>query len=279
MLPNYLVIGAARSGTGWLARNLRLHPEIFMHSKKELHFFDKDYNKGIGWYEQYFNNVNQNSKAIGEGTPAYLYDDNVAGLIKKHLPNVKLIASLRDPVDRAYSHYSYRDRERQSEGVSLTFEQKIEDTPRLIETGLYAKQLEIYYDLFPKENILIVLYDELKKDPKQYLEKVYKFLDVGTEFSSSFIDSEINSSSNKLGKYHSLYLLNKALVKTGFFGAAKLVNKLNKEADTESVSIKAQKVSIETRDMLLEKYYLKDIEKLEKIIQMDLSEWKKIQSS
>ncbi len=270
MLPNYLIIGTARGGTTWLAKNLMLHPEIFMHNRKELHFFERDYDKGIDWYEEKFNNVNESIKVVGEGTPAYLYNEHVSELIKEHMPNVKLIVSLRDPVERAYSHYQYRERERQSENQPLSFEQKIEATPSLIETGLYARKLQKYYDLFPKENILIILYDELKKDPEQYLKRVYKFLGVNTEFRSPLIKNKINAASSKAGKFHALYWLDRIFVKTGLFKIAKLVNNLNKKTKVESVSTK-------TREMLLERYFLEDIEKLEEMIQMDLSEWKKIQ--
>ena len=272
MLPNYLVIGAARCGTTWLAKNLTQHPEIFMHSKKALHFFENDYDKGIDWYEQKFNNASENVKAVGEASPVYMYNEDIAELIKKHMPNVKLIVTLRDPVDRAYSHYSFRERERQLENQPLTFEQKIEATPRLIETGLYAKKLKRYYDLFPKENILIILYDELKKDPEQYLKRVYEFLGVNAEFISPLLENEINSSSSKLGKFHALYLLNRILVKIGLFRIAELVCKFNKKVEFEPVNIK-------TREMLLEKYFLDDLEKLEKMINMDLSEWKEIRAA
>ncbi len=267
MLPNYLIIGTARGGTTWLAKNLMLHSEIFMYSKKELHFFERDYAKGIDWYEQKFNNANENAIAIGEGTPAYLYHEHVSELIKKHIPKVKLIVSLRDPVERAFSHYLYRERERQFKNLPQTFEKKINTTPSLIETGLYARKLQRYYDLFPKENILILLYDELSNDPEQYLRRVYKFLGVDMGFRSPLIKNEINAASSK-SKFHALYLVDSLLVKYGLFDIAKSINNLNKKGKIESVNTK-------TRVMLLEKHYLDDIEKLEGMIQMDLSEWKK----
>ncbi len=270
MLPNYLIIGAARGGTTWLAKNIMQHPEIFMHSRKELHFFEKDYDKGIDWYEQKFDDLDKDAKVIGEGTPAYLFNEHVAGLIKEHMPDVKLIVSLRDPVERAYSHYLFRERERQSENQPLTFEQKIEATPSLIETGLYARKLQKYYDIFPKDNILIILYDELKKDSEQYLKRVYQFLGVNTEFQSPLIENTINAASSKSGKFYALYWLDRLLIKTGLFKIAKSVDSINKKTKTETASIK-------TREMLLEKYFLEDIEKLEEMIQMDLSEWKKIE--
>jgi hypothetical protein len=267
MLPNYLIIGAARSGTGWLAKNLMLHPEVFMHNKKELHYFESQYDKGIDWYKQKFKNAD--AIAIGEGTPSYLYYDHVAELIKKHMPDVKLIVSLRDPVDRAYSHYLFRERERQAQNQTLTFEQKIDATPRLVEEGQYARKLQRYYDIFPKENILVVLYDELKNDPENYLKRVYSFLGVSTEFRSPLINKEINSSSSKMGKSVLLFYLYKLLVKIGLFRSAEFVNNLNKKEDSRTVSNK-------TRERLLQEYYLDDLQKLEAMINQDLSKWKKI---
>ena len=267
MLPNYLIIGAARCGTSWLAKNLMLHPEIFMHDKKELHFFDRHYEKGVLWYERQFDSAS--GKAIGEGTPAYMYHEDTAQLIKKHIPHVKLIATLRDPVERAYSHYYYRERERQAEKQSMTFESKIAATPRLIEEGLYARKLEKYFELFPRENILVLLYDELKSDPELYLRRVFDFLGVDREFRSPLIGKEINAAASKLGRSYSLYLLYRGLVKMRLFELAERVNNINRKQEFPAVKRA-------TRERLLKEYYLADIHRLEQLLEQDLSEWKRV---
>ena len=91
-------------------------------------------------------------KAIGEATPAYLYMPQVPHLIKSRLPDVKMIVSLRNPIDRAYSHYwnLYAAAPEGDVNKRLSFEEKLEFTPRLIEEGFYDRKLSNYYTLFPK---------------------------------------------------------------------------------------------------------------------------------
>src|SRR5690606_33439746 len=103
-LPTFLVIGAARSGSTWISRNLARHPDVFIPKEKELHFFDQRYEEGIEAYRAYVRAATA-EKAIGEATPAYLHTPAAAARIRAHLPDVKLIACLRDPIDRLYSRY------------------------------------------------------------------------------------------------------------------------------------------------------------------------------
>jgi len=112
-LPNFLVIGVEKGGTTWLHAQLKKHPEIFLPQSKEIHFFNKynsnlikhDYFQlGINWYADFFKQY-KGQKVIGEVTPMYICDPEAPLRIQQTLPNVKLIAILRDPVRRAYSHY------------------------------------------------------------------------------------------------------------------------------------------------------------------------------
>lgn len=106
MLPNFLIVGAARAGTTSLYYYLKQHPDVFMSPKKEIDFFDvdKNFEKGLDWYERYFEGYT-GQKAIGEASPLYMYLEKVPKRIAKVIPDVKLIFILRNPVDRAYSHY------------------------------------------------------------------------------------------------------------------------------------------------------------------------------
>ncbi len=220
-----------------------------MHEKKELHFFDWYYDKGIDWYEREF--AGARVKAVGEATPAYLYHERIASLIKRQMPEIKLIVSLRDPVERAYSAHRFKERERQEQNISVSFAQKASTGSRTISEGLYFTKLQRYYDLFEKEKILVVLYDELESDPSEYLRRVHRFLDVRDDFRSPLIGSRINSSLTKAELFRQLR---------------------NRDSDSD---IDVEKVSDETRTTLLRQYYLEDIEKLEGLIHQDLSEWKR----
>ena len=177
MLPNFMIIGAPRSGTTWIEKNLREHPEVFLAKDKELHFFDQQYEKGIEYYESFFSGAH-GKKAVGEATPDYLHGaysrNDIPTLIHKHVPDVKLIASLRNPTERAYSRF-WNSKAFYDRNINMSFEDKLEDRPEFIAEGMYCDQLERFYDLFPRENILILLFDDLKADPAQFMRRIYEF--------------------------------------------------------------------------------------------------------
>jgi hypothetical protein len=268
MLPNYLIIGAARSGTSWLAKNLMLHPEVFMPTKKEIHFFDRHYEKGLEWYQRIFEG--RSEKAIGEATPAYLYFPHIPSLIHEYMPNVRLIVSLRNPVERAYSHYWNLIARA---GISqrycgISFEEMIMVPPRLVEEGMYATKLKGYYQLFPRENVLILIYDDLKENPEKFLKSLYSFLGVDAGFISPLAEYKINAKSSKLGRSTALYFLYRASIKLGFYRLANLIDIINKKGLPD--------INIETKRELLEKYYLREISELEQMINRSLSAWKRV---
>lgn len=213
MLPNFLIIGASRCGTTWMANNIKLHPDIYMPSKKELHFFDADFDKGWDYYSGFFPEDKCSScTAIGEATPAYLYMPEVPHLIKSRLPDVKMIVSLRNPIDRAYSHYwnLYAAAPEGHVNKRLSFEEKLEFTPRLIDEGFYDKKLNSYYELFPKKNILVLIFEEMMDDQARHYRRIYEFLGVDPEVVPPLLDVRINSAASKLGHSKILDLTYKA---------------------------------------------------------------------
>src|SRR5688572_14326389 len=114
-LPDFLIVGAMRSGTTSLHKYLQAHPDVFVASGKEVHFFDRRYGRGLDWYRSRFAGVTT-ERVVGEATPAYMYDENAIARIAHDLPDARLIVVLRNPVDRAYSHY-WRNRSRGRENL------------------------------------------------------------------------------------------------------------------------------------------------------------------
>ena len=104
-LPDFICIGVQRAGTTWLYECLKEHPEVFVPETKELHFFNDNYEKGIEFYSQYFEEADSVNQVIGELTPNYYHDIQALQRISQKLPNVKVILILREPIARAYSHY------------------------------------------------------------------------------------------------------------------------------------------------------------------------------
>ena len=110
VLPNFIGIGALRCGTTQLYKTLLSHPEVYLCPyRKELHFFDNNFKKGLDWYKKFFPKISkaEKYKAIGEITPRYIYDKNTPLLISKVLPNARFILILRNPVDRIFFQYKY----------------------------------------------------------------------------------------------------------------------------------------------------------------------------
>jgi hypothetical protein len=266
MLPNFLVIGSARCGTSWLDQILRQHPEVYLPPKvKEVHFFDNKYRLGIEWYEDFFDKATE--PAVGEVTPSYLYYGDAAERIKTHLPDVKMIAVFRNPVERAYSHYwnIAGNHNRRNEPFDMTFEEKIAQNPKLITNGLYAANLEPYLKIFRRDQFLFLLYDDLSNDKQGFLRSIYEFIGVNPNFSSSLSESRVNAAATKLGKSRLSYYFYRACVKCKLTTLASRFERDNYSTIPEMAS--------DTRNMLINDYYASDVKRLESILDRNLSHW------
>jgi hypothetical protein len=184
-LPNFLIIGAAKSGTTSLYHYLRQHPDIFMSPIKEPNYYTEEDNlldipaiRSRTAYETLFAGA-KGQRAIGEATVRYL--NAITGIDRIHadLPGVRLIASLRQPGDRAYSSYLNRfaiGRETQDP------EEALQPGSYPFETSRYYPRLRRYYDRFPREQIKVILFDDLAANPQNVLRELFLFLDVDPGF-------------------------------------------------------------------------------------------------
>lgn len=164
-LPDFLIVGAKRCGTSWSYRTLAEHPRVLRAWRKEIHYFDRDdaFARGPGWYRAHFPRT-WPGVLTGEATPEYLYVPAVAPRLAALVPDAKLIALLRDPIDRAHSHYEHNRRV----GVERrTFEAALEAQAENVETGddddasyltrgHYAEQLARLFQHFAPERVLVV---------------------------------------------------------------------------------------------------------------------------
>lgn len=209
--PDFLIIGAPRSGTTYIAKNLENHPSIAIADSKDdpfandLHFFDintpkglENYKRGIDWYFQQFQHFPQNI-VIGEKTADYLVDVDCPELIKKHIPEVKLISVLRDPVKRAQSHF-WHSRHRLPAGLSLAeLVQRQTDINNVwvLESGFYSKQLNRYLQHFEKNQILVLFDEDIQDSPHETLQEICNFLGVNPDkIELKDVFSRINSGSS-----------------------------------------------------------------------------------
>jgi hypothetical protein len=164
MLPNYIVIGAAKCGTSSLCHLLGRHPQAFMSSPKEIHYFGRnDPAKTLEWYEAHFAAA-QGKTAIGEGSTSYTHPDIIeacAAEIAALIPNCRLIYSVRNPVARLESDWKMR---RQDGWTSASINQAIADQPSLVTLGLYWRNLNVYRQHFSDEQILVGFLEDFARD-------------------------------------------------------------------------------------------------------------------
>lgn len=220
---NFLIIGAQKSATTSLFKYLSNHPEIYMPPEKEINFFSDDlkYKNGINYYlEEFFGSVN-GTKILGEASPEYMSEKYIPERIYNYFPDIKLIASLRNPIERALSHYRmlYRRgiiRESFEESINKIIENKNYEEPnsalnKILQNGEYGRILSNYLNYFPKQNIKILFVDHLIQNSKKLMEELYKFLgceiyyaknvgkkyNVGGDKRFPIIDRIINSNISK----------------------------------------------------------------------------------
>jgi hypothetical protein len=267
MLPNFLGVGAARAGSTWIARNLEQHPDIYLPRAKELNFFNFYYGKGLEYYEGQFSGWSGEA-AVGEISPEYFHNEFVASFIKKSLPDVKIIVSLRNPIERAYSHY-WNLRATFPDERNLSFEERLQVPSDVTKAGFYYDHLMRYYGLFPKDKILVLLFDDLKKDPGAFLRGILSFLGVDPDWVSPLVHYRINvaSSYRDLARSKSVWHLCRVLRRAK---AHKLASRLERMNRTELPAMNQ-----ETKEWLVELYRDKN-EMLQELISRDLSEWNSV---
>ena len=205
-LPDFVIIGAQKSGTTSLYNFIIRHPTIASASRKELHYFSIQYDLGESWYRSNFpTNLTRHrfykktgQKLLsGEASPTYLFFPTVPSRMKKILPDVKLIVILRNPVDRTYSHYHHNLRlnnetlsfekammlakerhERDHTAKDTDFVPKHFRSYSYLARGAYADQLERWFKHYDRKQFLILATEDLRKNPQRILDQVFNFLEV-----------------------------------------------------------------------------------------------------
>jgi len=166
MLPTFLGIGAPKAGTTWVHRLLESHPDVAVPAhRKEVHYFDLHFDDGPTWYERFFPTPAPGApapKAVGEFTPHYLYDPAVPARVAS-VPTIdRFLVTLRNPVDRAFSHYRFR---RRQDNSTLSFEGFLDREPTAVQWGLYGRHLAPWFAQLPPERFLVLVYEDAVADP------------------------------------------------------------------------------------------------------------------
>lgn len=271
MTPNFLLIGAARSGTSWLNEVLARHPDVYTPADREIHFFDRHFAKGWGWYQSLFTPaITGSAKLIGENTPAYLYEPDVPQLIREHLPDVKMVVLLRHPIKRLYSHYT---RKIKIEGLAQPFLDYVDTDPHARDRSFYAAQLERYFALFPREQFLILCFEDIIKDQAKLVTELSTFLGIDTK-GFSFEDKQVNASYKP--RFHALYqaayAVNNALTTRHIHWPAQLATKLNVKRLFRGSGKKLPQITTAEINALKPLYH-DDVTRLKALLNYDFPAW------
>ncbi|MUL39031.1 sulfotransferase family protein [Gloeocapsopsis dulcis] len=299
-MPNFLIIGAAKAGTTALYSYINQHPQVFMSPEKEPHFFAFEGEKvkfagtagekewlnrtaitDIKTYQQQFCDVSQET-AIGEASALYLYIPKASERIYHYLPNVKLIAILRNPVERAYSAFVFQKRD----GLEphLEFAQALQEEAWRMKNnwvpiyyyqdmGFYYHQVKRYFDLFPQEQIKVYLHDDFIANPLQVLQDAFRFLGIDHTFTPNTSTKHNVSGIPKNKALHKFLRIEKHPIKTILKPLIPKNLRRNVMLKLHNNNLeKAPPLSPDIRKQLVE-LYREDILQLQDLLQKDLSRW------
>jgi hypothetical protein len=188
---DFIGIGAQKSGTSWAYTCLYEHPQVCI-PVKEIHFFSRPryVTEGKEWYEAHFKKCTE-GELKGEWSTSYLYSSESAERIHSCYPNVKLLAILRNPITRGYSQY--RNAVRGGEiKESVSFNEYCVQEKSVWEQGLYGQQLERFLRFFPREQMLVLIYEDIKNDPVVFMRRIHEFLGIEADFIASMVNEAVN---------------------------------------------------------------------------------------
>ena len=260
-VPTFIGIGAQRAATTWVYECLREHPEVYVPATKELEFFDQHFDRGLQWYEEQFQDCG-NAKAVGEISPDYMVVKPAIERMAKVIPEVRLFAILREPVQRAFSAYQlfherYKD---------INFADACHTSAYLKDRSMYALQLEHVYAHFPKEQVKIFLYDDVVTNPRQMLKELFEFIGVDDRFYPTCGDKVYNRivfpNQQKMLKQMKLGWLVELVKKSGL---GPMIKRLHKKQSGQGIT--------ENSNNRTKAIFRDDVLKLQQMLNRDLSSW------
>lgn len=293
MMPNFLGLGAAKAGTTSIRYYLKEHPGIFVASG-EPRFFSFEGEKldprhvvhkstitDLASYQELFSEVNGET-AVGDISPSYLFNPRAPGRIKEYIPDAKMFALLRNPVDRAFSHFMHMVKS--GHEPELNFRKALAEsevkvgqwnrTRYYIPFGFYHQQLQRYYALFDRDQLRVYLFDDLIESPLELVQDLYRFLAVDDSFVPD-VEHRLNPSGiprnrtlqNMISRQTGIKNVIRSLIPKKYDrGVSKFVHNIQKW------NLRKEAIPQEMRYMLLD-IYREDILRLQCLIDRDLSKW------
>jgi len=194
-LPDFVYAGASRCGSTWLHRALRDHPEITMAPEKPFNFFDLNYHRGLDWYADALPDGSADT-IVGESSPGYMKHPHVPERIAGAEPGMKILFTVRNPVDRAFSEWWH---ERSFDNLRWEFEGALEHHPAfdmLLRPGFYDCFLDRFEGQFDDAQLKILFFEDFKQDNEAFIREAYRFLGVGDGYVPSLIGERVNEANH-----------------------------------------------------------------------------------
>lgn len=287
-MPNFFIVGAAKSGTTSLYQYLHQCSDVYMSPLKEPNWFSRvepnpdRLTHAVTSEDEYlrlFENCKE-ERAVGEASPSYLWDERAPYRIKEAVPHARIFAILRNPVERAYSHYLMDIREgKQSlpflEAITKDYEEEVKGwgiSHLYVELGFYARQLQRYFDAFGMSQVRIFLYEDLKEDPRKLIRSMLTFLEVDPSCVSN-IDVQQRHNSHVVPRN----VLANSVLKSRVLKVLgrRLMPPQVKRVASQRLLIKdapIPKMEEDAKEFLMN-LYLSDIQHLQRLIDRDLGPW------
>ena len=289
---DFLVVASARGGTSWLYKCLFDHPQICLTQKKEYVPFDQNGVLSVDGLKSQFADCHKPGALLGGMPLAFSIQKNSSRFVKKYWPQAKIIMILRNPIERAYSHYK-NDIFRGQSAENISFGEAIRSDAYFLKYGFYADVVSTYREDMGDKNVLILLHDDVMKDHAGTVATVQKFLGI-RQLSSEYVDSfvsvsrrtgKVYRSESLLNMHRTLIVLSAKVKKVGgegvgkifkFLGFGKILSSMYSYNFREHIAMGKEKdkedVLIDSKDRdFLKSYYAEDIKGLSVLLRRDIN--------
>ncbi len=189
-------IGPQKSATTWVYHCLNEHPDVAVPKSDTIHYYDMFYARGEEWYEKHFDHAEE-GQILYDPTTTYIRSPWAPRRIAKENPYAKIMLCLRDPIDRAFSHYWH---EKKKGKISFEFEEVLENYDLYsswLEPGFYAEHIERYLQYFNREQILCLHFETLKDNEREFMHQILHFADIDDDFEPSWLNKKSNEAGGK----------------------------------------------------------------------------------
>ncbi|MFC1598187.1 sulfotransferase domain-containing protein [Patescibacteria group bacterium] len=197
---DFIGLGAPKAGTTWIAQSLAMRPDICLSEPKEVEYFNtfrtfpsteknRNHTQPLEWYIRHFQHCGKDA-VKGEFSTMYLADEDAPGRIHAQFPDAKLIICLRNPIDRAYSHYwMYRNYHKTE---TREFTKAFADEESYRKNGMYYTHIQRYLEYFSRNQLLLILFDDIKERPAEVMKQVVQFLELDESIPLEYVEGKAN---------------------------------------------------------------------------------------